>query len=253
MAVPRAAHAVGPPGCRDSMRVRVPRGLPRPVVFTCHVRHTGNIMLAIALRELPGVFPAGEPCPVRPRPGAGRTARAGGGWVAGGALTEIYSAEYGSLVRMAASLVSDIETAEEVVQDSFVATQGAWPQLRDSDKLLAYVRQSVMNRARSVIRRRMVVDRHPPKHEPDAPSAEYSAIAELERSAVMAALRLLPQRQREVLVLRFYLGLREGQIAAALGISKGTVKAHTRRAMTAMRDTLAPPAAYETHEKVTAA
>jgi RNA polymerase sigma-70 factor (sigma-E family) len=243
------------------MRVRVPCRSLRPVIFIWHVRPTGNIMAAISLSGLPGVFPAGEPCPVRPRPGAGRTARAGGGWGAGEALTEIYSAEYGSLVRMAASLVSDIGTAEEVVQETFVATQGAWPQLRDSDKLLAYVRQSVMNRARSVIRRRMVVDRHPPKHEPDAPSAEYIAIAELERSAVMSALRLLPERQREVLVLRFYLGLREGQIAAALGISKGTVKVHTRRAMTAMRDTLAPaagpatagPALPEPHTSRTAA
>ena len=170
------------------------------------------------------------------------TTAADGCWAADQSLTEIYLAEYDSLVRMAASLVSDIHTAEEVVQDSFVAAQAAWPQLRDSDKGLAYVRQSVMNRARSVIRRRMVADRHPPKPEPDVPSAEYSAIAELDRSAVMSALRLLPGRQREVLVLRFYFGLREGQIAATMGISRGTVKAHIRRAMTTMRDTLASQA-----------
>ena len=149
-------------------------------------------------------------------------------------------AEYNSLVRMAASLVSDIDVAEDVVQDSIVAMHGAWPKLRDRDKVLAYMRQSVMNRARSVIRRRMVVDRHPPKPEPNAPSAEYSAITELERSEVISALRLLPPRQREVLVLRFYFGLREGQIAATMGITRGTVKAHIRRAMAAMRDLLAP-------------
>ena len=169
-----------------------------------------------------------------------RTTPAGGCWAADQSLTEIYSAEYDSLVRMAASLVSDIQTAEDVVQDSIVAMHGAWPNLYDNDKALAYLRQSVMNRARSVIRRRMVVDRHPPKPEPNAPSAEYTALTELERSTVVSALRLLPERQREVLVLRFYLGLREGQIAATMGITRGTVKVHIRRAMTAMRDVLGP-------------
>ena len=198
--------------------------------------------MSVSVDELQRVFPAEEPSSVRSPRKAARTTQVGGCWKADQSLIEIYSAEYDSLVRMAASLVSDIDTAEDVVQDSIVAMHGAWPQLRDSDKALAYVRQSVMNRARSVIRRRMVVDRHPPKPEPNAPSAEYSAIMELERSAVISALRLLPQRQREVLVLRYYLGLREGQIASTMGISRGTVKVHIRRAMSAMHDVLAPSA-----------
>jgi len=197
--------------------------------------------MSVSIDELQRALLASDPSPIRPPGKATRTTQAGC-WAADQSLTEIYSTEYDSLVRMAASLVSDIDTAEDVVQDSIVAMHGAWPQLRDNDKVLAYVRQSVMNRARSVIRRRMVVDRHPPKPEPDAPSAEYSALIELERSAVISALQLLPQRQREVLVLRFYLGLREGQIAATMGISRGTVKAHIRRAMAALRYVLAPAA-----------
>lgn len=197
-------------------------------------------MLAVPVAEVEGVFPVREASSIQPYRKPARTTQDDCCWLADQALTDIYCTEYDSLVRMAASLVSDIPTAEEVVQDSFVATQAAWPQLRDSDKALAYVRQSVMNRARSVIRRRIVVDRHPPKREPDAPSAEYSAIIELDRSKVMSALRLLPQRQREVLVLRFYLGLREGQIASTMGVTKGTVKVHIARAMAAMRDVLAP-------------
>jgi RNA polymerase sigma-70 factor (sigma-E family) len=196
--------------------------------------------MPVSVDELQQTSPVTEVSSVRLPGKVTGTTQAGGCWAADQSLTEIYSAEYDSLVRMAASLVSDIETAEDVVQDSMVAMHGAWLQLRDSDKALAYLRQSVMNRARSVIRRRMVVDRHPPKPEINAPSAEYSAIAELERSEVMSALRLLPQRQREVLVLRFYFGLREGQIAVTMGISRGTVKAHIRRATTAMRDVLAP-------------
>lgn len=198
--------------------------------------------MPVSMDELQTVLPVREPSSILPPRKATRTTQVGGCWAADQSLTEIYSAEYDSLVRMAASLVSDFDTAEDVVQDSIVAMYHAWPQLRDSDKMLAYLRQSVMNRARSVIRRRMVIDRHPPKPEPNAPSAESSALTELERSAVSSALRLLPQRQREVLVLRFYFGLREGQIAATLGISRGTVKAHFRRAMPAMRDVLAPTA-----------
>jgi RNA polymerase sigma-70 factor (sigma-E family) len=151
------------------------------------------------------------------------------------AVTELYSTHYRSLVRLAALLVRDIGTAEEVVQDSFVAMHGAWRRLRDSEKALSYLRQSVVNRSRSVLRHRIVVDRNAPKPAPDEPSAEHGAFALLDRSAVIAALRRLPPRQREALVLRFYADLSEAQIADAMRISRGAVKSHTARAMQALR------------------
>ena len=132
------------------------------------------------------------------------------------AVTELYTTHYRSLVRLAALLVRDIGTAEEVVQDSFVAMHGGWRRLRDSEKALSYLRQSVVNRSRSVLRHRVVVDRNAPKPPPDMPSAEHGAIALLERSAVIAALSTLPARQREALVLRFYGDMSEAQIAAAM-------------------------------------
>jgi RNA polymerase sigma-70 factor (sigma-E family) len=159
-------------------------------------------------------------------------------WDADRAVTALYSAHYRSLVRLAALLVRDVATAEEVVQDSFVAMHGGWRRLRDSDKALSYLRQSVVNRSRSVLRHRVVVDRNAPKPPPDMPSAEHGAFALIERSAVVAALRTLPPRQREALVLRYYGDLSEAQIAAAMGISKGAVKSHTARAMTALRSVL---------------
>jgi RNA polymerase sigma factor (sigma-70 family) len=113
-----------------------------------------------------------------------------------------------------------------------------WRRLRDNDKALSYLRQSVVNRSRSVLRHRVVVDRNAPKPAPDMPSAEQGAITLLERSAVVTALRTLPARQREALVLRFYGDLSEAQIAATMGISKGAVKSHTARAMTALRSVL---------------
>jgi len=159
-------------------------------------------------------------------------------WDADRAVTVLYAAHYRSLVRLAALLLRDVATAEEVVQDSFVAMHDGWRRLRDNDKALSYLRQSVVNRSRSVLRHRVVVDRNAPKPAPDMPSAEQGAIALLERSAVVTALRTLPRRQREALVLRFYGDLSEAQIAAAMGISKGAVKSHTARAMTALRSVL---------------
>ncbi|HSR86512.1 MAG TPA: SigE family RNA polymerase sigma factor [Streptosporangiaceae bacterium] len=158
--------------------------------------------------------------------------------VADEAVTELYATHYRSLVRLAALLVRDTGIAEEVVQDSFVAMHGAWRRLRDSEKALSYLRQSVVNRSRSVLRHRTVVERNAPKTAPDEPSAEHGAIALLERSAVIAALRTLPPRQREALVLRFYADMSEAQIADAMCISKGAVKSHTARAMQALRTVL---------------
>ena len=153
-------------------------------------------------------------------------------------VTELYRAHYGSLVRLAALLVHDVATAEEVVQESFVAMTGGFRRLRDSEKALSYLRQAVVNRARSVLRHRMVVDRNAPKPAPDMPSAEHGAMALLERTAVIAALQTLPGRQREALVLRYYGDLSEAQIAAAMGISRGAVKSHTSRAIAALRPLL---------------
>src|SRR6266702_2000243 len=128
-------------------------------------------------------------------------------WDADRAVTTIYREHYRSLVRLAALLVADTGTAEDVVQDSFVAMHNAWRRLRDTDKGLSYLRQSVVNRSRSVLRHRGVAQRHAPKPAPDMPSAEHGAFALLERSSVIQALSGLPSRQREVLVLKFYADL----------------------------------------------
>lgn len=154
------------------------------------------------------------------------------------AITAMYSMQYRSLVRMSAGLVGDISTAEEVVQDSFIAVRGAWCRLRDVDMAVHYLRRSVVNRSVSVLRHRIVADRHAPQHEPDMPSAEQGAIAQLERSAVISALHALPPRQREALVLKYYLDLPGGQVASAMGITQGAVKTHAARAKAALRAVL---------------
>jgi RNA polymerase sigma-70 factor (sigma-E family) len=161
-----------------------------------------------------------------------------GQWSADRAVTELYSLHYRALVRLAALLVRDTPTAEEVVQDSFVAMHGGWQRLRDAEKALAYLRQSVVNRSRSVLRHRTVMDKNLQKAPPDMPSAEHGALVLLERSAVVAALRGLPERQREAIVLRYYADLSEAEIAGTMGISRGAVKSHTARGMASLRAAL---------------
>jgi RNA polymerase sigma-70 factor (sigma-E family) len=154
------------------------------------------------------------------------------------AVTQLYGTHYRALVRLATLLVRDVATAEEVVQDSFIAMHASWRRLRDTDKALSYLRQSVVNKSRSVLRHRVVMDRNAPKPAPDVPSAEQGAITLLERSSVVKALRKLPVRQREALVLRYYADMTEAQIASVMGISRGAVKSHTARGMTTLRAVL---------------
>jgi RNA polymerase sigma-70 factor (sigma-E family) len=154
------------------------------------------------------------------------------------AMVQLYSLHYRGLVRLAAMLVRDTPTAEEVVQDAFVATRGACQRLGDADRALAYLRQAVVNRSRSVLRHRLVVDKNLQQEQPDMPSAEHPALSQLERSAVIDALRGLPERQRQAIVLRYYADLSEAEIAAIMGISRGAVKSHTARGMAALREAL---------------
>jgi RNA polymerase sigma-70 factor (sigma-E family) len=190
-----------------------------------------------AISAVPGLGEAVTADPVGGTPaGTGsHTPGAGAGWDAGQAVTALYGMHYRSLVRLAAMLVHDMPTAEELVQDSFVALHAIWPRLADSDRALSYLRQSVVNRSRSALRHRVVVDKLAPKLAPHIPGAAQEQITRLESSTVISALRALPARQREVLVLRYYADLSEAQIASTMGISKSAVKSHTARAMLSLR------------------
>jgi RNA polymerase sigma-70 factor (sigma-E family) len=154
---------------------------------------------------------------------------------AGRAVCALYEAHYQSLVRLAALVVADGGMAEEVVQDAFVAMHGGWRRLGDTGKTLPYLRQSVVNRSRSVLRHQAVEGNYAHKPPPDAPSAEQKAVTLPGGSSVVDALRRLPARQREALVLRYYADLSEADIARAMGISRGAVKGHTARGMSALR------------------
>jgi RNA polymerase sigma-70 factor (sigma-E family) len=159
-------------------------------------------------------------------------------WDADQAVTELFRANYRSLVRLSFLLVRDVGTAEDMVQDAMVGMHTAWRRLRNPDKALAYLRRSVVNRSRSVLRHRAVVDKHVVHGSPDVPSAEHDVIMELERAEIIEALGKLPRRQREALVLRYYADLSEAETASAMGISRGALKSHTARGKAALRAVL---------------
>ncbi|HET7397297.1 MAG TPA: SigE family RNA polymerase sigma factor [Intrasporangium sp.] len=174
------------------------------------------------------------------------TPRAGLPHEADEAVTELYAAHWHRLVRLAWLLLRDQAAAEDAVQDAFVATHRNWASIRDSGRVVGYLQTAVVNRCRSVQRHHVVVEREAAREagSPDtlgrgtASSAEAVVLAGAERRSMMAALDALSGRQREVLVLRYYLDLSEAQIASALDISAGSVKAHASRGLSALRRTL---------------
>jgi RNA polymerase sigma-70 factor (sigma-E family) len=151
------------------------------------------------------------------------------------AAADLYALHYRPLVRLAALLVRDAATAEEVVQNAFAAMHAGWPRLGDPEMALAYLRQAVVNRSRSVLRHRTATGGNPPQPPPGTPGVGHEEPGLLEQPGARAALLGLPERQREAIVLRYYAGLSEGEIAAAMGISRGAVNSHTARGMSALR------------------
>jgi len=153
-------------------------------------------------------------------------------------VTALYAEHALGLVRLAVLLVGDRPSAEDIVQDAFLGLYRRWERLTDTSAPLAYLRVSVVNGCRTTLRRRTRSRSAGNFTERPAESAEAAALLSAEQRSVAGALRRLPERQREALVLRYYLDLSEAEIAAAMGISRGTVKSATSRALAAVGRTL---------------
>lgn len=153
-------------------------------------------------------------------------------------IADLYAAHRLSLVRLAILLVDDLASAEDVVQDAFAALTRRRGAMADPSKALAYLRVSVVNTARSALRRRRTARAYVPPHEISPASPEDRSVLAEEHRAVVTALHQLPTRQREVLVLRYWSGLSEAEIARTLGISPGTVKSTASRGLTALERAL---------------
>lgn len=150
-------------------------------------------------------------------------------------LTETYRAHYRSLLGLAALLLDDTASCEDVVQEAFIRVHSARRRVREPEKTLAYLRQTVVNLSRSALRRRILGLKLLSKPMPDMASAEEGAYDQLERDALIKAMKGLQRRQREVLVLRYFADMTEAQVAETLGISLGSVKAYGSRGIAALR------------------
>jgi RNA polymerase sigma-70 factor (sigma-E family) len=150
------------------------------------------------------------------------------------AVTALFEEHYASLVRMARLLVDDRETAEDVVMDAFTSLYRRWMAIRDPAEAHRYVRSCVLNGARSQLRRRRLRRRHESTSSQQDVVRDGHETNEADRSTVTQLLATLPYRQRQVLVLRYFVDLTEAQIAYELGVSPGSVKTHASRGLAAL-------------------
>jgi RNA polymerase sigma factor (sigma-70 family) len=152
-------------------------------------------------------------------------------------IAVLFETNYAALVRLAAVLVDDVGSCEEIVQDAFARLLTTSPGPAPG-KEASYLRSAVLNGARSRLRHRLVRERHEDPPTPPFPAAEQEAVRRMETRRVLDALRALPARQAEVLALRFQADLSEAEIAETLGISTGSVKTHAYRGIASLRDRL---------------
>ena len=151
---------------------------------------------------------------------------------AGAGFDELFAREYAPMVRLAVLLLGNEEEAEEVVQEAFAAVHERWDRL---DRPGGYLRRCVVNRCRDLQRRRLVLRRLRRAQAP-APAAE--ATQELGADDLFDALAVLAPRRRAAVVLRFYEGRTEAEIAEVLGVRPGTVKSLLHRALAQLREVL---------------
>jgi RNA polymerase sigma-70 factor (sigma-E family) len=150
------------------------------------------------------------------------------------AISNLFLAHHRRLVGLASLLVDDRETAEDVVQEAFAALYRRWRQLRDADAAVAYLNRTVVNGGRDKLRHGRRVTAVLPRMTPrsaELASAEHDAVEHDEADRLWRAVTRLPPRQRQVLVLRYYLDQSEAEIANTLKVSRGSVKRHASRGL----------------------
>ncbi len=145
----------------------------------------------------------------------------------------LFRRHYAALLRLGVVMLGNREAAEDAVQDAFVALQRRWPTLRDPGAAEAYLRSAVLNRCRSWVRRQVTQRAPRPltlvRERQESP--EDTTVGRDEVGSLVAALRTLARRQREVLACRFVLELSVLETAQLLEISEGSVKTHTHRGL----------------------
>jgi RNA polymerase sigma-70 factor (sigma-E family) len=140
-----------------------------------------------------------------------------------------------ALLRSAQALTGNRADAEDLVQATLVKAYQSWDRIDDAAALDTYVRRVMVNTHISGWRRRRV-DEYPTDEIPDAPSAGDATRDSDLRDVVQRALDRLPRQMRAAVMLRFYDDMTEPEVAAALGVSVGTVKSTVARAVAKLRN-----------------
>ena len=148
-------------------------------------------------------------------------------------VSELFREHATALVRLARLFVDDRNAAEDLVQEAFLRLRRAAHRIEDPGKAAAYLRSIVLNLARDHNRRGLVSLRHREAARTDVDPTQVDDRLELreDQEAVVAAIRSLPVRQRDCVVLRYYLELPVAEIAETLGLSANSVKTHLSRAL----------------------
>ena len=183
--------------------------------------------------------PAAARPPVSAASGGPVVSTASGGPVvstAEGAVSALYEAHALGMIRLAHIMLDDRQSAEDVVQEAFCGLYRRWSHLADPGSAVHYVRSAVLNHCRSVLRRRTTsrAQRETTSNPESVRSAESAVLTREERDEIMRAVRRLPPRQREALVLRYYLDLSAEETATTMGISPSSVRSATHRALASL-------------------
>jgi RNA polymerase sigma-70 factor (sigma-E family) len=148
------------------------------------------------------------------------------------AIAALFQEHARSLVRLARLFADDRNAAEDLVQEAFIRLRRSFHRIESPPRTVAYLRSIVLNLARDHNRRGLMSLRHQmPEEEENRLSAEDRIVVREDQQQVIDALQTLPLRQRDCLVLRYYMDLSLPDIAATLGISVNSVKTHLQRGM----------------------
>lgn len=160
--------------------------------------------------------------------------------VDGSRFDALYRSHWWPMLRLAQGLVDDVSSAEDVVQDAFAGLYRNPAALAEPAVAARYLRVSVVNGARSALRRRRTVRAWlgQVRAGEDAPAADETSLRSAEQQLARQALAALPRRQREVLTLRFLADLSDAEIADATGMSAGNVRSAASRGLATLRTTL---------------
>jgi RNA polymerase sigma-70 factor (sigma-E family) len=192
-------------------------------------------------RSLDGLWTWIAPTPVtsgRPRPGTARPRIASRYTSAKSRSRPCTWAHYRQLVGLARLILGANAAAEDIVQEAFIRVYGSWSKIRDPDRAAGYLRSTTINLARSVLRRQQTALRYAPDPPAEPAGPEEQVLAMVRNAGVLDALRLLPWRQQQVIMLRYYADLSVLETARTLQISTGTVKTHGFRALATLSEAL---------------